>query len=78
MPWTQIHESGSIERTDPLEMVYDPSAVKRNLVDRRWDIRGKWWDKKVAEATFPEADFSEGSNIAGEAVARSPAATIGS
>ena len=55
-----------VERTDPLEMVYDPSAVKRNLVDRRWDIRGKWWDKKVAEATFPEADFSEGSNIAGD------------
>ena len=55
-----------VERTDPLEMVYDPAATKRNLVDRRWDIRGKWWEKAVAEATFPDADFSTGTNIAGD------------
>jgi hypothetical protein len=55
-----------VERTDPLEMVHDPSATKRNLVDRRWDIRGKWWEKSVAEATFPDANFDEGTNIAGD------------
>lgn len=55
-----------VERTDPLEMVYDPAAVKRNLVDRRWDIRGKWWEKAVAQATWPDADFDTGTNIAGD------------
>jgi len=47
-----------VERTDPLEMDYDPSAVRPNLTDRRWDIRGKWWDKKVAQEKWPKADFS--------------------
>lgn len=47
-----------VERVDPLEMRYDRAAMKRNLVDRRWDIRGKWWDREVAKAKFPDGDFS--------------------
>jgi hypothetical protein len=55
-----------IERVDSLEMGYDPSATKRNLSDRRWDIRGKWWDKATAKATFPDRDFDGAENIAGD------------
>ena len=55
-----------VERVDPLEMGYDPAATKRNLADRRWDIRGKWWEKEVAEATFPEHDFDSADNIVGD------------
>lgn len=56
----------AVDRTDPLEMAYDPAAVKRNLLDRRWDIRGKWWNKPVAEALWPDHDFSEANNIQGD------------
>lgn len=55
-----------VERVDPFEMRYDPSSVKRNLVDRRWDIRGKWWEKSVAEDKFPDHDFDAAGNIAGD------------
>jgi hypothetical protein len=55
-----------VERVDSLEMGYDPSATKRNLVDRRWDIRGKWWDKSIAKAMFPDHDFDTSENIAGD------------
>lgn len=55
-----------VERVDPLEMGYDPAATKRNLADRRWDIRGKWWDLTVAKETWPDHDFSEGANIPGD------------
>lgn len=48
-----------IERVDPLEMGYDPAAIKRNLVDRRWDIRGKWIDRRTAEEKWPDANWSE-------------------
>lgn len=52
-----------VERVDPLEMGWDPAAMKRNLMDRRWDIRGKWWDKHVARSTFPGHDFEEASGL---------------
>lgn len=55
-----------VERVDPMEMGYDPASSKRNLGDRRWDIRGKWWDKDVAKATFPDHDFEASQNIAGD------------
>ncbi len=55
-----------IERVDSLEMGYDPTATKRNLSDRRWDIRGKWWDKDTAKATFPDRDFDGAENISGD------------
>lgn len=47
-----------VERVDIFQMRYDPTAVKRNLVDRRWDIRGKWTDRKKAETDWPDADWS--------------------
>lgn len=47
----------AIERVDPLEMGYDPSAIKRNLADRRWDIRGKMFDRKTAKERWPDADW---------------------
>lgn len=56
----------AVDRVDPLEMAYDPAAAKRNLLDRRWDIRGKWWNKPVAEAMWPDHDFSEANNIQGD------------
>lgn len=39
----QIDPDGVIaqERRDPLEMLWDPSARKKNLTDRRWQIRLK-------------------------------------
>ncbi len=46
-----------VERVDPMEMGYDPSAIKRNLVDRRWDIRGKWMDREAARLRWPDADW---------------------
>lgn len=55
-----------IERVDSLEMGYDPSAIKRNLSDRRWDIRGKWWDKSAAKAAFPDRDFDDAENVSGD------------
>jgi hypothetical protein len=55
-----------IERVDSLEMGYDPTCTKRNLSDRRWDIRGKWWDKATAKATFPDTDFDNAENVAGD------------
>lgn len=47
----------AVERVDPLEMGYDPSAIKRNLSDRRWDVRGKWFDRKIAKERWPDADW---------------------
>lgn len=54
-----------VERVDPLEMGWDPAATKRNNMDRAWDVRGKWWSKKVAKAKWPHHDFSMG-NISGD------------
>lgn len=47
-----------VERVDPMEMGYDPAAIKRNLVDRRWDIRGKWMDREAARLKWPDADWT--------------------
>lgn len=47
----------AIERVDPLEMGYDPSAIKRNLADMRWNVRGKWFDRTVAKLRWPDADW---------------------
>lgn len=55
-----------VDRVDPLEMGYDPAAVKRNLLDRRWDIRGKWWDIDVAKTTWPKFMFNVSINVPGD------------
>lgn len=45
-----------IERVDPLEMVWDVSAKKRNLDDARWVAREKKYTKKDFHAIWPDAD----------------------
>lgn len=45
-----------IDRVDPLNMRYDPSAKKRNLVDKRWVQREEWLCKEDIEARWPDAD----------------------
>lgn len=47
-----------VERGDPLEFGYDPAAKKRNLSDRRWDIRGQWIDRDKAKERWPDADWT--------------------
>lgn len=46
-----------VERVDPMEMRHDPAALRPNIVDRAWDIRGKWWDKDKAKRKWRKADF---------------------
>jgi hypothetical protein len=53
----------AVERVDPLEMGYDPTAKKRNLVDRRWDIRGMWMDKTKAEEKWPDHDWGSPNEL---------------
>lgn len=43
-----------IERTDPLEMYWDPAARKKNLVDSRWRMRIKGVDRDEAIAQWPQ------------------------
>lgn len=45
-----------IERVDPLEMVWDVAAKKRNLDDARWVAREKKYAKKDFKAIWPDAD----------------------
>lgn len=42
------------ERVDPLEMYWDPGAKKKNLTDRRWQMRIKKVDWYEAMQTWPE------------------------
>tara|TARA_R110000796_G_scaffold65782_2_gene151806 strand:+ start:16955 stop:18922 length:1968 start_codon:yes stop_codon:yes gene_type:complete len=44
-----------IERIDPLDMLYDPSAVKRNLDDASWIARVRYYDRKDFEQVWPDA-----------------------
>lgn len=44
------------DRVDPLEMIWDASARKRNLSDMRRVFRAKTIDRAEAEAMFPDAD----------------------
>lgn len=64
MGWTEDHLSDERNpeydlmrsRTDPFEMLWDPSAVKPNLADRRYDFRKKWMSLDEAKAMFPDWD----------------------
>ncbi|SFG65087.1 Phage P22-like portal protein [Methylobacterium gossipiicola] len=44
------------DRVNPLEMIWDASATKRNLSDARRLFRAKSMDRAEAEAMFPDAD----------------------
>src|SRR5574343_686605 len=52
-----------IERIDPLEMRYDPSARKRNLADAKWIQRERGFTKEEIEARWPEADLPEKAEL---------------
>jgi hypothetical protein len=46
------------DRISPREMAFDPAAVKPNLEDRRWHIRGRRFPLKAAQAKWPAATFA--------------------
>lgn len=46
-----------IERVSPLEMKWDPSSRKQNLVDANWILREKWMDVDEARERWPEKDI---------------------
>lgn len=45
-----------LERVDPLEMAWDSSSRRQNLVDRRWDCRIKDIEYDTAVELFPDVD----------------------
>lgn len=45
-----------IDRTDPLEMYWDPAARKRNLSDARWFMHVRSVDLEEFQNRWPEAD----------------------
>lgn len=47
-----------VERVDPFEMGYDPSAIRKNLTDARHILRGRWIDKERAKEMWPDHDWS--------------------
>lgn len=53
----EVNQDGDIkqDRIDPLEMLVDPSAKKRNMNDARWIAREIDFEKKDFEETFPNA-----------------------
>lgn len=51
-----------MNRVDPSQMFWDPSAKKRNLEDRRWQSRSEWMSKEEIEAKWPEKEISPGQH----------------
>lgn len=47
------------DRVDRMEMYYDPNARKKNLVDRRWDVRLKGFTADEFEEKFGEQAWGE-------------------
>lgn len=45
-----------IERRDPLQMRYDPTARKKNLTDACWVQHESWLSKEEIEERWPEAE----------------------
>jgi hypothetical protein len=43
-----------VDRVPTMDMLWDPSAKKMNLSDRRWDIRGKWIPLEEAKVRWPK------------------------
>ncbi len=68
MGWTETHLDYSdnfngdieVERVDPLEMLWDPNAKKRNLDDARWLARVKYFTKEEFQDEWP--DFADDVN----------------
>ena len=84
MGWTETHVEYDedpqgliyIDRVDPLEMLWDPTASKRNLSDARWVMRTKtysreemveqWGDELVGQIENPDEFRSNVGDAAGE------------
>lgn len=60
-PDYEIDPEGALptDRLDPLSVFYDPSARKRNLVDRRYGGYAKEMPLSDARALFPDADDAD-------------------
>jgi len=64
MGWTETHLDYEknpegmilIDRVDPFEMYWDPSARKRNLSDAKWVMRMVRYERDEFEARWPDAD----------------------
>lgn len=50
-----------LNRVDPGQMFWDPSAKKRNLEDRKWQSRTEWIEKEEVKRRWPKADLSPGT-----------------
>ena len=44
-----------VSRIDPIEMRWDPAAIKPGLSDRRWDAQGVWMDNQLITLRWPDA-----------------------
>lgn len=47
-----------VTRVDPLEMDVDPSANRKNYADAKWLCRSKVYERKDAQALWPEGEFA--------------------
>lgn len=55
-----------MERVDPLEMYWDPTAKKKNLRDSKWFMRVKWLEKEELEERWPDLEISPASSPWGD------------
>jgi hypothetical protein len=47
-----------VTRVDPLEMDVDPAATRKNHADAKWLCRSKVYERKEAEALWPDGEFT--------------------
>jgi hypothetical protein len=52
-----------VSRRDPLIMLYDPSAKKRNLADKKWVQTEDWYTPEEIEARWPDAEEIDTPNL---------------
>lgn len=45
-----------MDRVDPIEMIWDPAAIKPGLADRRWDAQGVFMDDDLIKMRWPGQD----------------------
>lgn len=50
------------DRTDPFEMYWDTASRKRNLIDRRWQIRAKKFTLDEIKDNWPDKEFIGGED----------------
>jgi hypothetical protein len=47
-----------VVRVDPLEMDVDPACTRKNHADAKWVCRSKVYDRKEAQALWPDGEFA--------------------